>query len=199
MPLPQVIANHLSLVGPLAPAAAAPPPPPPPVLANHLCFTMFQQERENWCWAAVTLSVTRFYNTTGIWTCQCQIASSGLGFVCCPIGNHSDDCDVPWFLDEALAVTNNYKTYAPGGPASFVQIQTEIDGGRPLGVRIGWNGGGGHFVCITGYAIVAGVQKIIVKDPYPASSPFPCPDVWLYSALCSNEEGTWTHSYWTKP
>jgi hypothetical protein len=195
MPLPQVIANHLSPIGPLTPAGAAPLPPPPPP-ATLLPFGMFTQQQENWCWAAVALSVTRFYNTTSTWTSQCQIASSGLGFVCCPPGNHSDDCDIPWFLDQALSVTNNYKTSAPGGPASIVQIQTEIDGGRPLGVRIGWEDGGGHFLCVIGYSVVSGVDWVTVEDPYYDPSYIP------YSELCSNYQligGVWTDSYWTKP
>jgi hypothetical protein len=32
-----------------------------------------------------------------------------------------------------------------GGSTSFANLRTELDNGRPLGVRIGWSGGGGHF------------------------------------------------------
>jgi hypothetical protein len=200
MPLPLVIANNLSPIGPLPPAApphgglAAPPPGAPPPIQNPLVFTMFHQQQFNWCWAAVAFSVTRYYNTTPIWTSQCQIASSGLGFVCCPIGNNSNNCDVPWFLDQALGVTNNYKTWAPGA-ASIPQIQVQIDGGQPLAARIGWNDGGGHFCCVTGYSVVAGVIWVTVEDPWYKPSFVP------YSTFCSKYQGygTWTDSYWTKP
>lgn len=213
MPLPQVIANHLSSVGPLpvappppgapaalAPAAPPPPPPPPapppgpPPLSNPLLFTMFHQEQFNWCWAAVALSVARYYNTTPIWGWQCQIASAGLGFVCSPAGQNANNCDVPWYLDQALGVTNNFKTSAPGA-ASIPQIQVEIDGGQPLGVRIGWSDGGGHFCCVTGYFYVAGAIWVHIEDPCYKQSSLP------YSDFCSKYQsyGTWTDSYWTKP
>lgn len=209
MPLPQVIANNLSPIGPLpgAPPAVAPPPPPPgpappvppvppppPPFPNPLDFVMSHQQQQNWCWAAVALTVTRYYNTTSTWISQCQIASSGLGFMCCPYGRNCQDCDTPWRLDLALGVTNNFNTWAPG-QASISQIVVEIDGGKPLGVRIGWSNGTGHFCCITGYWMCDGETMLHIEDPECG---------WWhisYTDFCSQHQGDgiWTDSYWTKP
>jgi hypothetical protein len=208
MPLPQVIANNLSPIGPLpaTPLAVAPPPPPgpappappppppPPPFPNPLNFVMSHQQEQNWCWAAVALTITRYYNTTSIWISQCQIASSGLGFICCQVGQNCKDCDVPWRLDSALNVTNNFNTWAPG-QASISQIAVEIDGGKPLGVRIGWPDGTGHFCCITGYWEVGGETWLHIEDPCYKHT------CLSYSHFRSHYhcDGTWTDSYWTKP
>jgi hypothetical protein len=197
MPLPLIVSNNLSPLGALPPAA-----PPPHALAlggagggaNPLAFTMFPQEQSNWCWSAVALSVSQFYNAASTWMSQCQVASSGLGVGCCPSGSNLGNCDVPWYLDRALTLTNNYNTNA-AAPATVPQIQAEIAGVRPLGVRIGWSNGGGHFLCVTGWSTVAGVDYVTVEDPIYAQSTLP------YSSFCSNYQGSgaWTHSYWTQP
>lgn len=41
-----------------------------------------------------------------------------------------------------------------------------IDASKPVCVRIGWNGGGGHFVAIAGYRVShSGAQLVDVEDP----------------------------------
>jgi hypothetical protein len=72
-------------------------------------------------------------------------------------------------------------------------VRTEIDGGRPLGVRIGWSGGGGHFVIVEGYKPCP-EQRVAIDDPWYGASDL------TYNAFVSSYQGTgsWTHSYTTE-
>ncbi len=198
MALPKIVANHLFPLGALPPAAPPPSPPPgghglaaPP--AHSLNFTMYRQEQANWCWSAVAVSVSQFYSAASPWNSQCQLASQELGRTCCPAGN-DPHCDVPWYLDRALTRTNNYNTFGSGA-APFAGVQTEVSSGRPLGVRIGWSGGGGHFVVLSGYSTTATNQYVTVEDPIFMQSTL------TYAAFCTTYQGSgvWTHSFWTQP
>jgi hypothetical protein len=72
------------------------------------------------------------------------------------------------------------------------QVITEISANRPVGVRIGWQGGGGHFIAIAGYSTNGG-QFVDVEDPWYQASAV------SYAVLQSAYKGTgsWTHTYWT--
>jgi len=155
---------------------------------------MHPQVQSNWCWSAVGTSVAQFFHSGTTWNSQCQLAAAELGATCCPDGTNPGTCNVPWYLDRTLTRTGNYNTYGSGA-ATVAQIQTEINGGRPLGVRIGWLGGGGHFLVVTGFSNSGAVDYVTVQDPIYATSTL------TYSAFCSSYQstGSWTHSYWTKP
>jgi hypothetical protein len=154
---------------------------------------MQSQQQPNWCWAAVATSVAQFYNSATSWTEQCDLASAELVKSCCPAGSNAA-CDIPWYLDSALARVGHYNTYGTG-PAPLPIIKTEIDNNRPLGVRVAWSGGGAHFVAISGYATSPGGDVVTIDDPIHARSTL------LLSTFQSSYRGTgsWTHSYWTKP
>jgi hypothetical protein len=107
---------------------------------------MQPQEQSNWCWAAVSVSVAQFFSAGTIWSQQCDLANQELGQTCCPAGNNAAVCDVPWYLDQALARVGHLNTWAPGYQ-TIGRIQLEINAHRPMGVRIGWTASGGHFVC----------------------------------------------------
>jgi hypothetical protein len=152
-----------------------------------LPFTVQHQLQSQWCWAAVTSSVANYYKNPA-WT-QCRIVNDRLGqTVCCGQGS-SAACNRPWYLDQALSRVGDLENYI-ASPLSLAQIRTEIDAGRPVGVRIGWRNGGGHFVAIGGYS---GQNIVDVHDPY-----------WGYSSVDymtfrTNYRGLgmWTHSYRT--
>jgi hypothetical protein len=77
--------------------------------------------------------------------------------------------------------------------AEFQTVDREIDGKRPLGVRVAWSGGGAHFVAIGGYRELP-EQYVHIEDPWYGPS-----DV-AYNTLLSGYQGSgsWTHTYWTK-
>jgi hypothetical protein len=56
------------------------------------------------------------------------------------------------------------------GQATFQQVRDEIDRGRPVGARIRWNNGGGHFVVIYGYSRIAGTEYFDIDDSFYGKS-----------------------------
>jgi hypothetical protein len=160
--------------------------------SNRLAFTMQTQLASNWCWAATSNSVSHFYWSSSTWT-QCTIVNAELG--------RSDACNtptpgganVPWYLDRALTRTRNFVSIT-AGPAPFSTIRAEIDAGRPVGARIGWSGGGGHFVVVYGYSVWRDTLYVDIGDPVNGNSHQTLDD-FSTNYLGS---GTWTHYYLTR-
>src|SRR5262249_48545996 len=121
------------------------------------------------------------------------LASLELGKTCCPAGSNPA-CDVPWYLDRALQRVGHLNTWASGA-VPMGTIQGEISGNRPLGARIAWNSGGGHFVVLSGYSTSPAGDFVTVEDPIWAQSTLPL------SVFQSAYQGTgsWSHTYWTQP
>ena len=155
-----------------------------------LRFTMQQQTQSNWCWAATSVSIARFYGTTG-WT-QCSVANAQLGRTdCCGTGA-SGACNVYGFLDDAIQRTGHLQS-AGGGTATFAQVEAEAVAGRPLGIRTAWSGGGAHFIASTG---IEDDSLVYVSDCGSGTT-----SVVDYNTLLTSYRGsgTWTHTYYTKP
>jgi Papain-like cysteine protease AvrRpt2 len=162
-------------------------------LTRSLAFNMQAQTQSNWCWAATSTSVSHFYWWASPWT-QCKVAGAELNLTTCCQSPVPSACNVPWYLDKALARTQNFVSIV-SGTVSFDQVKAEIDAGRPVGARIGWSGGGGHFVAIYGYTQILGVLDFFdIDDPIYGKSHLSVSD------FTSNYQGsgTWTHTYFTK-
>lgn len=158
--------------------------------SNSLDFNMQAQTQSNWCWAATATSVSLFYRPTSAWT-QCKVANAELGFSDCCNSPVPSACNVPWYLDKALTRTDNFVSIM--GPVGFSQVRAEIIAGRVVGARIGWSGGGGHFMVIHGCSTVAGTQYFDIDDPIYGKSQ---PTVSTFSDSYQGS-GSWTHSYYT--
>ncbi len=115
-----------------------------------LPFTLQEQLGINWCWAAVSQGVAEFYGI-GSWT-QCEIASRTLpgSRNCCTATPRGGPCDETYYLHEALT-TVGHLGGPPTGPLSATEIQAQLQQNRPIGVRIRWQSGRGHFIVLTGY------------------------------------------------
>jgi hypothetical protein len=150
------------------------------------------QLQSNWCWAACSSSASAFYDPTSTWG-QCGIVNAELKENGCCGSGGSPKCNVPWYLDRALKRTGNFAR-KNDGPARWETVRAEIDAGRPVGVRIGWFGGGGHFVMITGYRAAGGAREVDVQDPWTGSSHISM-DVLAKSY---KSRGKWTHTYLTR-
>lgn len=159
--------------------------------SKQLAFNMQAQTQSNWCWAATATSVSHFYWLWSTWT-QCAVANNELGRSDCCNSTVPSACNVPWYLDKALTRTRNFVSVM--GQATFQQVRDEIDAGRPVGARVGWSGGGGHFMVIYGYSFVVGTQYFDIDDPIYGKSHLSVSD------FSSNYQGsgTWTHTYFTK-
>jgi len=176
----------------LAPAASALGGAPG---SQALSFVIQAQLQTNWCWAAVSASVSHFYLASSIWT-QCTVADQALPRTdCCGSGaSDPQKCNTPWYLDRALNVTGNLANMLQSN-VTFTDIQNEIRAGAPVGCRVGWFGGGGHFLTITGWVVGAtGTEYIELADPIYLNSQIPYNDF----AASYQSGGDWTHTYLTQ-
>src|SRR4051794_20373658 len=107
-------------------------------------FVIQTQKQDQWCWAAVSATVDQYFDAQTT-SSQCSIAQQVLGNDCC---GAMEPCNQPYFLDEALKKVGRLREVRPGF-LSFEQAKAEIQKGFPIGVRIGWFGGGGHFLLIS--------------------------------------------------
>lgn len=162
-------------------------------VSRQLAFNMQAQTQSNWCWAATATSVSHFYWWfLNRWT-QCRVANAELGFNNCCNSSVPSACNVPWYLDRALTRTGNFVSIS-AGPASFTTVCAEIDAGRPVGARIGWSGGGGHFMVVCGYSRVGALEYLDIDDPIYGKSHL---SVAEFSGNYQGS-GSWTHTYLTK-
>jgi hypothetical protein len=156
-----------------------------------LPFTMQAQTQSNWCWAATATSTSRYYSIFSPWT-QCKVASDELGLTCCttPVPGA---CNVPWYLDKALTRTNNFVSIQ-GGTVSWSTVKSELAKGLVVGARIGWSGGGGHFMVLHGVSRIGATSYLHIDDPIYGKS------VLTYQQFAANYQGSgsWTHTYFTK-
>ncbi len=159
-------------------------------MSRSLSFTMQLQTQSQWCWAATSTSTSHFYNAGSTWT-QCTVANATLGETTCCSSPSSSACNKPWFLDQALTTTHNFDHFV-GGQITMAQVKAEIDAGRPVGARIGWSGGGGHFMVISGYSTLS--NTLTIRDPIYGTSTI------AFSTFQSSYQGSgkWTHTYYTR-
>lgn len=157
-----------------------------------LSFNMQHQTQTNWCWAATSTSVSHYYYFLSAWT-QCKVAGAELGRTDCCNATVPSACNVPWYLDKALTRTANLD-HMVSGTISFSAIEAELKKGRVIGTRIGWSGGGGHFMCIYGCSRVGFIEYVDIDDPIFGKSHI------TLATFTSNYQGSgsWTHTYFTK-
>jgi hypothetical protein len=161
--------------------------------SGKLPFTMQTQAQTEWCWSATAVSVSLFFSSGSPWT-QCSLANSQLNTTTCCSAGSSSLCNQPWFLDQALSATGNLYSWAPN-PCTGQLIASELSNGRPIGCRIQWSDGTGHFVALSGYSDDGTNEFVDVEDPFYGPSTYDLSD--FQTGYRTN--GTWTHSYFTQP
>lgn len=161
-------------------------------MSGSIPFTIQPQQQTEWCWAAVSVSVDHYFNAASAWT-QCLIANNQLNQSNCCTNGSDPQCDCPWYLDRALSAMNRLRVWLQS-PAGFSSVKQEINQSDPLCARIGWSGGGGHFVAISAYDDTTSSDYITVNDPIWGVSQIP------YNVFLSNYRGngSWTDSYYTQ-
>ena len=132
-------------------------------------FQMQEQEADQWCWAAVAVSVANFIKPNPD-LCQCKLAARAFGI---PGGCSGTPppaaCNRPLGLIRALNELSLHSGDPIVGPISFDHVRDTIDSGWPVPVRIVWddNPGNAHFVVITGYSVAtSGAPCVQVDDPF---------------------------------
>jgi hypothetical protein len=168
------------------------------VARKSLKFKMYKQEQSEWCWAAVAVSVEKYFNPHSEIT-QCEIATKVFkadkdlkdkipksDSPCCSERGCCADpeqCNEPAAVEDALKAIHKWRntldqskapegsSYLSTGTLTFDQVRREIDQGRPVCVDVRWTSGGGHSVVIRGYRILStGACQVEVADPLNASA-----------------------------
>jgi hypothetical protein len=158
---------------------------------RRLPLTLQAQLQSQWCWAACSTSVAHFFDASSGWT-QCGVANAELAQTGCCDDGSTPACNQPWYLDRALTRTGNFASRSTG-PASMSAIRSQLSAGRPIAARIGWAGGGGHFVTISG-CLDDATGVLEVRDPIYGTS-----EISLANFSSSYQgSGSWTHTYFTR-
>jgi hypothetical protein len=174
-------------------------PAEPHGIAQRQPFEMEWQELQEWCWAAVAVSVRKYLNgdvpnwtqpslATPVLRAEHQISPA----VDCDA--NPDLCDFGAALDDAALQTGNL---APQGTLvdqflTFESIVKWVDQKMPIGARIAWFGGGAHFIAIDGYRDAGAAGKMVhIQDPFFG------PALLSYDDLVSNYPpgGVWQDTY----
>jgi hypothetical protein len=166
--------------------------PPIEFVWELLPLSVPQQEQSNWCWAATGSGVGHFYEPFDNPVAQCTIVSQAFQRDdCCSEPAASGDCNQPHFLNRALQIVGHFDRME-NNALDTQRIATEIQAGRPVGVRIGWSGGGGHAIAIGGFR--PNQQSVHIEDPAYGPS-----DIQFNTLLTVYQgNGSWTHTYFTK-
>jgi hypothetical protein len=153
-------------------------------------FEMEHQEEGNWCWAAVSATVDRYFDPAKA-LAQCAIASKVLEKNCCYDKDANNEGAT---LEDALGAVSRQRE-AQAGPLEFQKLKSEIDSEMPVCVRIGWTKGGAHFVSLYGYRVLdSGAKTIEVGDPWYGNS---TQDFDQFPAYYRGG-GQWTDTFLTK-
>jgi polyglycine hydrolase-like protein/papain like cysteine protease AvrRpt2 len=146
--------------------------------------------QSDWCWAAATVSVARYYDANSAWT-QGQMVHAQAGRTGCSQLGNSKACNQTGVLDDALSRCGHLSAVV-AEKASIQTLISQLSINDPVGIRIGWRGGGGHFILACG-AELPGI--VLIDDPIHGRSAV------NYDSLANDYRGSgsWTHSYYTKP
>jgi hypothetical protein len=171
------------------------------VFLNHLFGQVLNtpeiiQEQDQWCWAGVSKSILDYY---GYHPSQCEIAEyarnvitwRNFGSVNCCL-NPNSGCNYwnynwgyPGSIQDILVHFGNIQNSGTG-TISLAQIATQINAGRPIVVRWGWNSGGGHFV--VGHGING--NNVYYMNPWFGEGLH----ISTYDWLKNDGVHTWTHT-----
>ena len=179
--------RKLSLSKIAALAAAAP---------IRIPFRVQRQGRHGqWCWAAVTASVSGYPDPPfSNPVTMCKLASDVLDRRCCD-NPTEEGCEVQNSLDGPLARIGRLREPVINGFLGPAAVATELRADLPLPIRVAWtrSGNGGHFIAIRGISMIPGGVQYDVTDPIHGESSV------MGAALISGgylaRGGTWTHSY----
>lgn len=100
-----------------------------PGMGQTLNFVMEPQMQTEWCWAAVAVSVARFYQPTNTIE-QCQVVNGELGRDDCCGGGVFTGCNIPYTLDTALGQVGHLSRPIERDPTPFQEVEAEIVNGR---------------------------------------------------------------------
>lgn len=143
-----------------------------------------RQAESNWCWAAIAVSLGRFYGTAALR----QEELAALLFPDKPR-------NVEARLLDALRAVACHDHWTPGR-ADPRKIVAMLDAGRAPVVRLQWENGDSHFVVVDGYAANAGSVDLHLADPQGHHTLVAYPD---FPKSYRGRRAIWCETYWTGP
>lgn len=152
-----------------------------------------KQILDNWCWAAVTSSISFFYNQNSSGVLQSALAAGLISNICSEINSDNPEnappiCDASMDIANALNYTGNYAGQISQAIA-FNDIVQQINGGFPICCQILWAGfDQSHFVAIYGYES----SNLIIGDPEAGIFTVD------YNQFLSYRGGTWRRTIGTQ-
>jgi hypothetical protein len=145
----------------------------PGASADAVSLAMQHQQKSEWCWAAVSVSVDHFFRPDSAHT-QCDIAGLVLELPCCDPSTpvQARQCNMPHDLHTVLGRLHLLAAEPVLKPLSFPAIQKAVDAGHPVCILIKWldNDGQpsrGHFIAIDGYHVTPDQKQFLsIADPF---------------------------------
>ena len=142
-----------------------------------LNIAYIKQQRSNWCWVATAL-MTGKYRYPSSTVHQAQIVTHVKGSVV------NQPATITEVKDATEYVTNDtitfYKSYSY---MTFADIQTRINGGKPIQPLVN-DTYSGHYYVIYGYNSSSSGNYLYLVDPWDATG--------KYVSFSSFKNGTWT-------
>ena len=139
-----------------------------PPASDQLPVPFYQQESDEWCWAAVGQMILGFLGTNVSQCTQVNLSNPPNTIDCClqpcPTAGVCDHPGVPEFGRYGFTCI-----VATNAPLAWAEIQTQIHCNQQP-IAYGWTRkmGGGHIVAIIGYDDNGGDNQILVNDPSPS-------------------------------
>jgi hypothetical protein len=163
----------------------------PRAFALYLGLTQCYQEKDQWCWAAVSQSILAFYGTNVTQSNIAQYAKSGANVSDCLYGL---DQGVTTCIDGILSNFMNITSTGDPRSLSLSEAQSEIDtNGRPLVVNWYWSNGGGHYVVMHGLTNTLSDTYAYLMDPY--LGPVIMTYSWVVSGSTNSEDSGYLHTW----
>lgn len=162
----------------------------------QLSVGLQEQQRPNWCWAAVSCAIAAYYGDTS-W----RQATLAWRMLCADKVRPNSEPPPEFLLEErynqqaplerTLRYVNCLAGWSSGRPP-FRRLIRELDNGRPLAVAIRWRSGSQHYLVLDGYCrqrrLLYGIDS--QGGRFTASfDDFP---------LHYRHGGEWMETYWTQ-
>jgi hypothetical protein len=141
----------------------------------------------NWCWAATSVSVAGYFgrslNHNGT-----ILARNQSNHVFAATGSSTNNVTRSFAVVQTdFSSFYSLSTTYVFSSINMSSVQSNIDAGIPVYIRIGWSGGGGHVIVLTGYNVL----NLRVLDPSTGLHTWH-PSGNVYNAYLGS--GTWTHT-----
>lgn len=139
-----------------------------PEIIGSVANNLRPQETNNWCWAATTQMLAQHFSIS---VNQCDLANHRFG--------RTDCCDP---ATAGTTCPKRVECNMPGWPEldfaglKFAETNTALSWGnvraqiycskKPMGYAYGTSGVTGHVLVIKGYVTVAGIDYVVLNDPW---------------------------------